>query len=111
MKALVLYGVDDLRYETNFPDPSPAAGEVLLRMTYSSICQTDIEVWKHDPFGSFSRKREPRIQGHEASGVVAELGKGVTSLKVGDRVAVENVRTCGACFFCRKDEHFIPFAA
>jgi threonine dehydrogenase-like Zn-dependent dehydrogenase len=103
MKAIVLHGINDLRYETDFPEPTPAAGEVLLRMTYSSICQTDIEVWQHDPFGMFSRgDRGPRIQGHEAAGVVVELGEGVTSLKVGDRVAVENVRTCGLCFFCRK---------
>jgi L-iditol 2-dehydrogenase len=48
--------------------------------------------------------RKPFIQGHEAAGVVAALGKDVTSLKVGDRVAVENVRTCGQCFWCRKGE-------
>ena len=102
MKALVLHGKQDLRYETNFPEPTPGPGEVLLRMTYSSICQTDIEVWQHDPFGMFERRPGPRIQGHEAAGVVEALGEGVTSLKVGDRVAVENVRTCGLCFFCRK---------
>ncbi|NQW16511.1 MAG: alcohol dehydrogenase catalytic domain-containing protein [Chloroflexi bacterium] len=102
MKALVLHGKNDLRYETDYPDPTPAPGEVLLRMTYSSICQTDIEVWQHDPFGLFARGGGPRIQGHEAAGVVAELGEGVSTLQVGDRVAVENVRTCGTCFFCRK---------
>lgn len=110
MKAIVLHAPKDIRYESDFPDPSPVAGEVLLKMTYSSICQTDIEVWQHDPFGMFDsensrrpdRVREPRIQGHEAAGIVAGLGDGVTSLKVGDRVAVENVRTCGQCFFCRK---------
>ena len=46
MKAIVLHGKGDIRFETDFPDPSPAAGEVLLKMTYSSICQTDIEVWQ-----------------------------------------------------------------
>jgi threonine dehydrogenase-like Zn-dependent dehydrogenase len=102
MRALVLHGKQDLRYETNFPEPTPGPGEVLLRMTYSSICQTDIEVWQHDPFGMLERRPGPRIQGHEAAGVVEALGEGVASLKVGDRVAVENVRTCGLCFFCRK---------
>ncbi len=102
MKAIVLHGPNDIRYESGFKDPEPAPGEVLLQMTYSSICQTDIEVWQRDPFGMFTRGRGPRIQGHEAGGIVAELGEGVSSLRVGDRVAVENVRTCGLCFFCRK---------
>ncbi len=104
MKAIVLHGPKDIRYESGFPDPEPAPGEVLLQMTYSSICQTDIEVWQRDPFNMFSRRPEPRIQGHEAAGIVAGLGEGVTSLQVGDRVAVENVRTCGLCFFCRKGQ-------
>ena len=103
MKALVLHGPNDIRYETGWPDPTPGPGEVLLRMTYSSICQTDIEVWKRGGFGrnSDDAKREPFIQGHEAAGVVAELGAGVTTLSVGDRVAVENVRVCGNCFWCQ----------
>jgi len=103
MKALVLHGRNDLRYESDFPDPSPTAGEVLLRMTYSSICQTDIEIWKRGGIGG-GEWSQPRIQGHEAAGIVAGLGKGVTTLKVGDRVAVENVRTCGLCFFCRRGQ-------
>jgi 2-desacetyl-2-hydroxyethyl bacteriochlorophyllide A dehydrogenase len=104
MKAIVLHGKNDLRYEANWPDPSPAPGEVLLRMTYSSICQTDIEVWQRDPFRRDGSVRKPFVQGHEAAGVVAALGKGVTSLAVGDRVVVENVRTCGQCFWCRRGE-------
>lgn len=109
MKAIVLHGQKDIRYQSDYQDPAPAEGEVLMKMTYSSICQTDIEVWQHDPFGMFDASRNrrgrsggPRIQGHEAAGIVVELGAGVTSLRVGDRVAVENVRTCGQCFFCRK---------
>lgn len=120
MKAIVLHGKNDLRYEIDYPTPTPGPGEVLLRMTYTSICQTDIELWHRGmfvpspprsatastrPTGSRPlRKRDtsPRILGHEAAGVVVELGEGVTTLAKGDRVAVENVRTCGLCFFCRK---------
>lgn len=101
MKAIVLYGKNDLRYETDYPAPTPSPGEVLLRITYTSICQTDIEMWHR---GMFSGSGEPRVLGHEAAGVVHELGEGVTSLVKNDRVAVENVRTCGTCFFCRKGE-------
>jgi len=99
MKAIVLHGKQDLRYVTDYPKPEPKAGEVLLRMTYTSICQTDIEMWQH---GMFNWGGKPHIQGHEAAGIVEELGEGVTGIEVGTRVAVENVRTCGTCFFCRK---------
>jgi threonine dehydrogenase-like Zn-dependent dehydrogenase len=98
MQAIVLHGKQDLRFDPKYPDPTPGPGEVLLRMTYSSICATDIEMWQHGMFNTGG----PRIQGHEAAGVVEELGEGVDSIAVGTRVAVENVRTCGTCFYCRK---------
>jgi threonine dehydrogenase-like Zn-dependent dehydrogenase len=115
MKAIVLHGPNDLRFDPEYQTPKPAPGEVLLRMTYSSICQTDIEMWQH---GMFSN-RGPRVLGHEAAGIIEELGPPLDSgsdvstqagkslpekntLSVGMRVAVENVRTCGTCFFCRK---------
>jgi threonine dehydrogenase-like Zn-dependent dehydrogenase len=99
MQAIVLRGKQDLRYETDYPKPTPGPGEVLLRITYTSICQTDIEMWQH---GMFNRQGKPHIQGHEAAGVVVELGGGVDSIEHDTRVAIENVRTCGTCFYCRK---------
>jgi threonine dehydrogenase-like Zn-dependent dehydrogenase len=114
MQAIVLHGKQDLRYTTDYPKPKPGPGEVLLRLTYSSICQTDIEMWQH---GMFNWSGKPHVQGHEAAGVVVEIGSAVEDdnpnprrgsklsknvLEIGTRVAVENVRTCGTCFFCRK---------
>ena len=99
MQAIVLHGKQDLRFNPNHRTPKPDTGEVLLRMTYSSICQTDIEMWQH---GMFNINSGPRILGHEAAGIVEALGEGVKSIQVGTRVAVENVRTCRVCFFCRK---------
>ncbi len=107
MKAVALYGQNDLRYETEWPDPAPGPGEVKLKITYAGICATDIEIWQRDPDPSrFVGKNKPRawlrpvIPGHEAAGVVVELGVGVTDITVGQRVAVENVRSCGVCFWC-----------
>ncbi len=126
MQAIVLHGKNDLRYVTDHPKPTPGPGEVLLKLTYSSICQTDIEMWQHGMFGSGDRPA--RVLGHEAAGIVVELGPPLNpgstpsnqdgtsppektshatlpeknTLSVGTRVAVENVRTCGTCFFCRK---------
>ena len=99
MQALVLHGKNDLRFESNFPDPTPGPGQVLLRMTYASICQTDLEIWKN---GMRRVDRYPVIQGHEAAGVVVGHGEGVQNPPIGTRVAVENVISCGTCFFCRK---------
>ncbi len=56
-------------------------------------------MWQH---GMFNINSGPRILGHEAAGIVEALGEGVKSIQVGTRVAVENVRTCRVCFFCRK---------
>ena len=56
-------------------------------------------MWQH---GMFNINSGPRILGHEAAGVVEALGEGVTSIQVGTRVAIENIRTCGVCFFCSK---------
>jgi 2-desacetyl-2-hydroxyethyl bacteriochlorophyllide A dehydrogenase len=102
MQAIVLHGKNDLRFDSEYPKPKPKAGEVLLKLTYSSICQTDIEMWQHGMFGSGDRPA--RVLGHEAAGIVIELGEGanVVGIEIGTRVAVENVRTCGTCFFCRK---------
>ena len=99
MQALVLHGKNDLRFDGDFPDPSPGPGQVLLRMTYASICQTDVEIWKN---GMRRADRYPVIQGHEAAGVVVAHGNGVSEPAIGTRVAVENVMSCGLCFFCRK---------
>ncbi len=99
MQAIVLHGKQDLRFDPHHRTPKPGPDEVLLRITYSSICQTDIEMWQH---GMFINNSKPRILGHEATGIIEALGEGVSSIQVGTRVAVENVRTCGVCFFCRK---------
>ena len=55
MQAIVLHGKNDLRFDSEYPKPTPKAGEVLLKLTYSSICQTDIEMWQHGMFGSGDR--------------------------------------------------------
>ncbi|MBI4306584.1 MAG: 2,3-butanediol dehydrogenase [Chloroflexi bacterium] len=111
MKALVYYGNKDLRYEANWPEPKPGPGEVKLKVTYSSICATDIEEWQFGPRfvamtpNPVTGKKAPLVLGHEVSGRVAQLGQGVTGLKVGDRVAVNDIITCNKCFWCRRGEY------
>ena len=76
---------------------APRAGEVRVRILYSSVCHTDLyTLGGSDPEGIF-----PSILGHEGSGVVESIGEGVTSCKVGDFVVPCYIPECRACKFCR----------
>ena len=98
MKALRYYGRRDMRLE-DVPVPVPAANEARLRISYASICQTDVERWWHGP--TMARWRtEPKTVGHETSGRVEAIGSNVDGLSVGDRVMVNNIRPCGECHWC-----------
>ena len=108
MKAMVYHGNRDLRLET-VPDPSPTEGEALLQVDYCGICATDIEEWQYGPLWTqhdgpnpISGQEMPLVLGHEISGHIESLGEGATGLEAGDRVVVNNVRTCGTCFWCMR---------
>ena len=79
-------------------DP-PEAGEVRVRVAACAICQSDV----HFAEGAWGGEL-PAVAGHEAAGVVEEVGPGVTSIRPGDRVVVSLLRTCGHCFFCARGE-------
>ncbi|TAJ25861.1 MAG: L-threonine 3-dehydrogenase [Nitrospirae bacterium] len=82
------------------PDPTPAEGEVVVRVKATSLCGTDAHIYRWDEWAQ-SRIHPPRIIGHELCGEVAEVGRGVSSVSVGDYVAAESHLTCGLCFQCR----------
>lgn len=95
----ILYGVNDIRLEQT-PVEEPGQNEVLIEMACVGICGSDVHYLVNGKIGDFV-VREPMIIGHESSGVVAKLGKGVTNLKVGDRVAIEPGVPCRTCKFCK----------
>ena len=97
MKALVYYGPEDLRLE-EIADVKPAPGEALIRVRACGICGSDV----HGYLGITGRRIPPMVMGHEFSGDVAEVGEGVTGIKVGDRVAAYPVIFCGDCEPCRQ---------
>ncbi len=108
MKALRIHGNKDIRLE-DIPEPIPGDDEARLRITNTSICATDIEEWQYGPLWTqhdgpnpISGQEMPLVLGHEISGHVESLGASATGLEVGDRVVVNNVRTCGACFWCHR---------
>jgi L-iditol 2-dehydrogenase len=94
MQAAVYRGVNDVRLET-VPVPTIGPGEMLVRVHSCGVCGTDL---KKISTGSHSA---PRIFGHETSGVVAAIGKGVTDYRPGDRVMVFHHIPCRECFYCR----------
>ena len=98
--ACRIHGKEDLRIE---PAATPALGpgQVLLRLGAGGICGSDLHYYFEGRNGSFV-VREPLIPGHEASGVVAEIGPGVTRVKAGDRVAISPSHACGRCEACRE---------
>lgn len=71
---------------------------VLVRMTAAGICGSDVGIYH----GTNAAATYPRIIGHEMVGVVEEVGDGVTEVKCGDRVIVNQVTNCGHCYPCRK---------
>jgi L-iditol 2-dehydrogenase len=97
MKALILKEYNQFAYE-DVPEPQVAENEVLVKVNACGICGSDV----HGMDGSTGRRRPPIIMGHEAAGVIAEVGKRVTGWNRGDRVTFDSTVYCGVCWFCRR---------
>lgn len=95
MQAAVYRGRDDVRLE-EVPVPEVGPGEILVQVHTCGICGTDL---KKISTGSHSA---PRIFGHETSGIVAKVGRGVTRFHEGERVVVFHHIPCGNCFYCER---------
>ena len=78
----------------------PNRGELRVALAACAICQSDIHFLQGAWGGPL-----PAVYGHEAAGVVAELGAGVEGLSIGDHVVVTLIRSCGACAACTRGEH------
>jgi threonine 3-dehydrogenase len=88
------------------PVPAPGPGEVLVRVQAASVCGTDLHIFNWDPWAQ-GRIHPPLIPGHEFSGAVAGVGRGVTTVKEGDLVSAEMHVACGKCMQCRIGEAHI----
>jgi L-iditol 2-dehydrogenase len=98
MKAAVLHGNEDLRFE-EFPDPVVGAGDVLIRVMRTGICGSDIpRVLRH------GAHFYPIVLGHEFSGVVVDRGRGVQDIPLGSRVAGAPLLPCGTCADCQRGD-------
>ena len=97
MKAVVYQGIGEVSLE-DVPEPKiKEPTDAIVRVTASAICGTDLHFLR----GTFPGVKKGRILGHEAVGVVEEVGKSVRNFRKGDRVVVPSTVGCGACTYCR----------
>jgi NADP-dependent 3-hydroxy acid dehydrogenase YdfG len=98
MKAAVVHSFDKPLVIEEVPKPVPGSGEIVVKLETSGLCHSDI----HASRGDWPVKPKlPLIPGHEGIGIVVEVGKDVTEVKEGDRVAVPVLGyACGSCEYC-----------
>jgi len=98
MKAAVIHGPGSIHYDTVDDPQLKEQDDIILKVTSTAICGSDLHIYS----GGFPQPR-PMVLGHEFMGIVEEVGRGVTHLKVGDRVVVPFPIACGNCFFCNHE--------
>ncbi|MCR5053799.1 MAG: galactitol-1-phosphate 5-dehydrogenase [Lachnospiraceae bacterium] len=99
MKAGVVHAREDIRFE-DIEKPAAEAGKVVVKVKYTGICGSDVPRVNGDACHYY-----PNVLGHEFSGVVDEVGEGVTSVKKGDRVAGIPLVPCMKCDDCQKGNY------
>jgi S-(hydroxymethyl)glutathione dehydrogenase/alcohol dehydrogenase len=99
MRAAVCHRFGDPLVIEEVELAEPASGEVSVRVAACGVCHSDISFMDGAWGGDL-----PAVYGHEVAGVVADIGRGVDSLRPGDHVVVTLVRSCGSCFYCKRGE-------
>lgn len=106
MRAVIFHGPRDIRLEER-PVPDPGPGEIVVKVGAALTCGTDFKAYRQGHrvlLGDY-----PSPFGHELAGTVSALGRGVTSVKEGDRVVVANSAPLDDCFWCTHGQnHLCP---
>jgi len=97
MRVAMYYRNNDVRIE-EMSVPRIGPGEILVKVMASGICGSDIMEW-------YRIRKAPLVLGHEITGVVAEVGEGVTNCRLGDRVFVSHHIPCNTCHYCLQGYH------
>ncbi|MCP4166960.1 MAG: alcohol dehydrogenase catalytic domain-containing protein [Chloroflexi bacterium] len=97
MKAAIYYNNKDVRLE-DCPDPDAGPGDIVVKIDSCGLCGGDTMEW-------YLVHKAPIILGHEPTGIVCEVGEGVTKFKPGDRVFVHHHLGCMSCHECRRGSY------
>ncbi len=95
MRSVVVKEPGQLNIESR-PVPVPGAHEVRVKIAFAGICGSDVHIYHgHNPFAKY-----PRVIGHEFYGIIDAVGEQVSPARIGERVAVDPVVSCGHCYPC-----------
>lgn len=97
MQAVVFHDVGDIRLEEVEEPVLQSSTDAIVRITTSAICGTDL----HFIRGTVPGMRPGTILGHEAVGIVEQIGEDVRNFRIGDRVVIPSTIACGYCSYCR----------
>jgi (R,R)-butanediol dehydrogenase/meso-butanediol dehydrogenase/diacetyl reductase len=106
MRAAVYYGPNKVEV-ADVPEPTPVPGTVKVKVGFNGICGTDLHEYYAGPIfiptapHPLTHQQLPLVMGHEFSGVISDIGDGVTGWAEGDRVAIEPIYKCGHCAPCQ----------
>ncbi len=98
MRAAVIHAPHDLRID-DIPEQAFGDNDVKVRIGAGGICGSDLHYYHHGGFGTI-RIQQPMVLGHEIAGTVIATGSSVTSVRAGDKVAVNPSLPCGVCRYC-----------
>ncbi|WP_050526095.1 2,3-butanediol dehydrogenase [Pseudorhodobacter aquimaris] len=111
MKAARWHAAKDIRVE-EIDEPQVKPGDVKIKVAWTGICGSDLHEYLAGPIfvpvgenHPLSHDKAPITMGHEYAGEITELGEGVDGLKIGDRVAVEPIFSCGNCAACLEGKY------
>lgn len=100
MRAVTFQGLHQKLANETLPDPTPGAGDVVVKVGRCGICGSDLHMTEDPAYGC----KHGDVLGHEFAGEVVGMGKDVTGLKTGDLVSVIPLKSCGTCEHCRKGQ-------
>jgi len=100
MRAVTFQGLHQKLANETLPDPTPGAGDVVVKVGRCGICGSDLHMTEDPAYGC----KHGDVLGHEFAGEVVGMGKDVTGLKTGELVSVIPLKSCGNCEHCRKGQ-------